>query len=175
MLPQKNNTYFCNTIFWTDVSLEQCILHRHSDVSPSGQREPQHWTKQTTRHLSHWPRKKRRSTPHRPNRKNETYCASSTLKDSETCTSSLQRPEDRPCRLAFTWWGRYGSCLRHEPTELAHSFCSVLVSIPLFMSLSTVFHSINSPDNSLFSHSVLQVLSLPYWSFQLYVSLWQSP
>ena len=42
---------------------------------------------------------------------------------------------------------------------------------PLFfslsMALSTVFHSINSPENSPFSHSVLPVLSLPYWSFQL--------
>ena len=51
------------------------------------------------------------------------------------------------------------------------SFYSVLVSISVFMALSTVFHSINSPDNSPFFHSVLPVLSLPYWSFQLYVSL----
>ena len=58
-----------------------------------------------------------------------------------------------------------------QPTELAHSFYSVLVSISVFMALSTVFHSINSADNSLFSHSVLPVLSLPYWSFQLYISL----
>ena len=40
-------------------------------------------------------------------------------------------------------------------------FHSVLVSISVFMALSTVFHSINSPDNSLLSHSVLPVLSLP--------------
>ena len=32
------------------------------------------------------------------------------------------------------------------------------------MVLSTVFHSINSPDNSPSSHSVLPVLSLPFWS-----------
>ena len=25
-------------------------------------------------------------------------------------------------RLTFTWWGCYGLCLWHEPTELAHSF-----------------------------------------------------
>ena len=56
-----------------------------------------------------------------------------------------------PRGLTFTWWGRYGSCLRHEPTELAHSFCSVLVSISVFMAFSTVFHSINSPDNSVFT------------------------
>ena len=31
-----------------------------------------------------------------------------------------------PRGLTFTWWGCYDSCLRHEPTELAHSslFCS---------------------------------------------------
>ena len=46
-----------------------------------------------------------------------------------------------------------------------------LVSVSVLMAGSTVFHSINSLDNSPFSHSVLPVLSLPYWSFQLYVSL----
>ena len=48
---------------------------------------------------------------------------------------------------------------------------SVLVSISVLMALSTVFHSINSPDNSLLSHSRLPVLFLPYWSFQLSISL----
>ena len=55
--------------------------------------------------------------------------------------------------------------------SLPTPFKSVLVSISVLMALSTAFHSINSPDNSLFSHSVLQVLSLPYWSFQVYISL----
>ena len=56
-------------------------------------------------------------------------------------------------------------------TELAHSFLySVLVSISVFMALSTVFHSINSPDYSPFSHSVLTVLFLAYWPFQLHIS-----
>ena len=50
-------------------------------------------------------------------------------------------------------------------------FYSVLVSISVFMALSTVFHSINSPDNSPLSHSVLPVLFLPYCSFQPYISL----
>ena len=77
--------------------------------------------------------------------------------------------------LTFTWWGCYGLCLWHKPTELAHPFYSVLVSISVFKALSTVFHSMNSPDNSPFSHSVLPVLSLPYWSFKLYISLWKSP
>ena len=44
-------------------------------------------------------------------------------------------------------------------------FYSVLVSVSVFMALSTVFHSIISPDNSPFSHSILPVLSPPYWSF----------
>ena len=50
-------------------------------------------------------------------------------------------------------------------------FCiySVLVSISLFMALSTVFNSMNSSDIPPFSHSVLPVLFLPYWSFQLYI------
>ena len=39
-------------------------------------------------------------------------------------------------------------------------FFSVLVSISVFMALSTVFHSVNSPENSPVSHSVLPVLSL---------------
>ena len=45
-------------------------------------------------------------------------------------------------------------------------FYSVLVSISVFMVLSTIFQSINSPDNSMFSHSVLPVSSDSYWSFQ---------
>ena len=40
-----------------------------------------------------------------------------------------------------------------------------------FLVLSTVFDSINSSNNSPLSHSVLPVLILPYWSFQLYISL----
>ena len=62
----------------------------------------------------------------------------------------------------------------HQPNLLT-PFYSVLVSISVFLALSTVFHSINSPDNSPFFHSVLAVLSLPYWSFHLYMSLGKSP
>ena len=39
------------------------------------------------------------------------------------------------------------------------------------MTLSTVFCSINVPDNPLLSHSVLPVLFLSYWPFQLYIFL----
>ena len=61
-------------------------------------------------------------------------------------------------------------------------FYSVLMSVFLFVwlvffffsiliALSTVFHSIKTSDNSPLSHSVLPVLFLPYWSFQMYISL----
>ena len=48
---------------------------------------------------------------------------------------------------------------------------SVLVSSSVFMALSTVFHSINSPDNFLFSRCSSGLISLLYWTFQIYVSL----
>ena len=53
-------------------------------------------------------------------------------------------------------------------------FYSVLVSISVFMALSAVLHSLNSPYNSPLSHSVLPVLSLPYGPFN-YVPLYESP
>ena len=49
--------------------------------------------------------------------------------------------------------------------SLSTPFYLVLVSVSIFMALSTVFCSINSPHNSPLSHSVLPVLSIPYWSF----------
>ena len=55
--------------------------------------------------------------------------------------------------------------------SLPTPFYSVLVSVSVFMALSAVFHSINSPDNSPLSHSGLPVLFLPYWSVQLCISL----
>ena len=51
---------------------------------------------------------------------------------------------------------------------------SVLVSISVFMALSTIFHSINSPDNSPLSHSVLRsyfCLTDPFNYIPLYESL----
>ena len=47
--------------------------------------------------------------------------------------------------------------------SLPTPFYSVLVSISVFMALSTVFHSINSPDNSPFSD--LLVLSTLYFFY----------
>ena len=83
--------------------------------------------------------------------------------------------KESPRGLTFTWWGCYGWCPSHKPAELAHSFYPVRTSICVFVALSTVFHFINSPDNSLFSHSVLPVLCLLYWFYQQYVFLWKSP
>ena len=61
-----------------------------------------------------------------------------------------------------------GKFQRHESTELAHSFLkknnSVLVSVSVFMALSTVFHSMNSPDNSSGPNSALLLLSTIYLS-----------
>ena len=62
-------------------------------------------------------------------------------------------------------------CDINQPS-LPIPFYSVLVNISVFMALSTVFHSLNSPDNSPFSQFVLPVLFLPYRSFQL--SLYES-
>ena len=50
-----------------------------------------------------------------------------------------------------------------KPIELAHSFYSVLVSVSVFKALSTVFHSINSANNSQLSNSVFLVLFVPFW------------
>ena len=59
-------------------------------------------------------------------------------------------------------WGCCSLCFRHKPTKFAYCFLfiflSVLVFVFIYMALSTVFHSINSPDNSLLSHSVLPAL-----------------
>ena len=41
----------------------------------------------------------------------------------------------------------------------------------VFMALPTVFRPINFPENSPLSHSVLLVVILSYWSFQLHISL----
>ena len=49
------------------------------------------------------------------------------------------------------------------------------VSVSVSMALSTVFHPLNSPDSSPLCHSVLPVLFLPCWSFQLCISFWKSP
>ena len=74
-----------------------------------------------------------------------------------------------------------GLYLWHEPTELAHfllfcacQFCLYGPFNSVLMALSTVFHAINSPDNSPLSYSVLPVSFLPNWSFVLYISSHES-
>ena len=57
--------------------------------------------------------------------------------------------------------------------SLLTPFFSVLVSVSVFMAFSTVFLSINSPDNSPLSRSSLPVIYLPYWSFNC-ISLYGS-
>ena len=70
------------------------------------------------------------------------FCLSAVV----TCTSSLSK------------WG-VGAL---ENSYEAHRFDDF---VSHSKGLSTVFCSINSSDNSPFSHSVLPVLSLPSWSF----------
>ena len=69
---------------------------------------------------------------------------------------------------------RGGDVFDINQPSLPTPFYSVLESVFVFMALSTVFHSINSPDNSPLPHSVLPVLSVPYWPFQLYISIYES-
>ena len=80
----------------------------------------------------------------------------------------------RPHGLTFTWWDDAVYVFDKNQPSLPTHFHSALVSVFVFMALSTVFHSINSHDSSL-SHSALPISFLPYWSFQQYISLWKSP
>ena len=57
---------------------------------------------------------------------------------------------------------------------LSTPFYPVLVSISVFVVLSTVFRSAFLQTTVRFLNSVLSALFLPYWSPQLYLSLWVS-
>ena len=50
-----------------------------------------------------------------------------------------------PHGLTFTWWGRFGLCFWHKPTELAHSFLS------LFLKQSGAVHTVPAVVLKLFS------------------------
>ena len=50
------------------------------------------------------------------------YPSSSSFCFCSLCTSSLFFLSFCPNGHAFAWWGCCGLCLRHKPTELAHSF-----------------------------------------------------
>ena len=73
------------------------------------------------------------------------------------CVSSKPRHQVCPHRLTVSWWWCY-------VTELAHSFCSVLVSV-------------SDPFNCIFLPTTLHFLNLFFWSyfcltgFQPYMSL----
>ena len=53
----------------------------------------------------------------------------------------------------------------------------VLVSVPVFMALSTVFHSVYSPDNSSLSQSVLPLLFclIDPFNYNLFMKVSLSP
>ena len=57
--------------------------------------------------------------------------------------------------------------------SLPNPVYSVLVSVSVFMALSTVFHSIDSPDISPLSHSVLRSYLCLIGPFK-YISLYES-
>ena len=57
-----------------------------------------------------------------------------------------------------------------QPSLTTPFYSFLLVPVSVFVAISTVLHSINAPDSSPLSHSVLPVLYLPYWSFQSYIS-----
>ena len=84
-------------------------------------------------------------------------------------------PFERPHGLTFTWWGCCRLCLWHKLPSLPTPVYSVLVSVSVFMGLSTVFYSINSLDNSPLSHFVLPVLFLPYSTIYLFMKVFLSP
>ena len=71
-------------------------------------------------------------------------------------------PPSRPPGPTFTWWGCFGLCQRHKQTEIAHSFLFCSCVYFCLYGLSTVFHSINPPENSPLTNSVLPVLFLPF-------------
>ena len=81
-----------------------------------------------------------------------------------SCLSLYQFTLSHPCpaclmRLrgfTFTWSGCCSLCLCHNQPSLPTPFYSALVSISAFKALLTVFHSINSPDNSPLSHSLFR-------------------
>ena len=83
-------------------------------------------------------------------------------READSCTHLVQLrsgdPAGSPSRGGDVAVSVFDINLLSLPTP----FCSFLVCVSVFIALSTVFHSINSPGNSPRSHSVLPVLFLPY-------------
>ena len=84
------------------------------------------------------------------------------------CTSELASFPSQKEAPALGCWERRNNVPSTENQELSKSFYPLLVSISIFMALSAVLHSINSPDNFPFSDcsfgliSALVVLSNVY-------------
>ena len=75
--------------------------------------------------------------------------------------------------LLFTWWDVAVYVFDINQPTCPFLLILFLCLILSFMALSTVFHSIDSPDNSPLSHSVLPVIFLPFCPFN-YTSLYES-
>ena len=85
------------------------------------------------------------------------------------CTYGSDVPTVSPSR-----GGDFAVCVFHiNQPSLPTPFYSVLVSVSVFVALSTVFHSINSPYNCPLSHSVLPVYFCVFGPF-VYISLYGS-
>ena len=81
-------------------------------------------------------------------------------------TSKLGLPRHFTCHVPMGSPSRGGDVAVYvfdiNQPSLSTPFYSVLVSMSVLIALSTVFHSVNSPDNPPLSHSVLPVFFLPY-------------
>ena len=92
------------------------------------------------------------------------------------CLLSFHVPKGSPSRGVDAAVFAFDKNQPSLPTPFFFFFYCVLVSVSLCVALSIVFHSINSLENSAFSLcSSGPVLTLPHWSFRLYISLWKSP
>ena len=84
-----------------------------------------------------------------------------------SCNLTVFFPNMSPWAYLLRGGDVTGYVLHINQPSLPTPFYSVLVSVSVFVALSTVFYSINSPYSSPLSHSVLPVLFLPYGSFQV--------
>ena len=85
----------------------------------------------------------------------------------------LQMTNDQHGDVADPW--HCGLCLWHKPPKLAHSF---LFCFYMYFCLYGPFNCISFHQFSqqhLLSNSALSALFLPYWSFQLYISIESTP
>ena len=83
-------------------------------------------------------------------------------READSCTHLVQLRSGDPAGSPSRGGDVAVSVFDINQLSLPTPYYSVLVSVSVFMALSTVFHFINSPDNSPRSHSVLPVLFLPY-------------